>query len=114
MNSKSMIGVLLVFAGLGFCHTGQAVELLGSGKITFIENGWAGEGLTINYSKNGPAGCSAALNEFAIDKNHPAYKELVAIALAAYTSNADADLIVDPGVCLFGSRTRVISIRLKK
>jgi len=106
--------MLLVFAGLSFCHTGRAAELVGSGKITFVENGWGGEGLVINYSKNGPSGCSAALNDFGIDKNHPAYKELVAIALAAYTSNADADLIVDTGVCIFGSRTKIISIRLKK
>lgn len=114
MNPKTLMGVLVVLFSFSFCHIGRAAELVASGKIIFVENGWNGEGLVINYSRNGPAGCSAALNDFGIDKNHPAYKELVAIALAAYTSNADADLIVDTGVCVFGNRTKVISIRLKK
>ena len=85
-----------------------------AGKITYIENGWYGEGVVIHSSTNAPSGCSASLNDFAIDKNHASYKELVAIALSAYNSNADAEVIVDTGVCAFGGRTKVLSIRMKK
>jgi len=112
--SANMLRKLVVLAGLGFCCSGQAAELVGAGKITFVENGWNGEGLVIHHTRNGPAGCPAPLNDFAIDKNNTAYKELVAMALSAYTSNSDVELMVDAGVCSFGARTKIISIRLMK
>jgi len=114
MSSKIM-ALLLAVAGLGFCYTGRAAQqLVWQGKIIYVENGWNGEGLVIRDSSIGPEGCWAPRDEFAIDKDHPAYKELVAMALAAYTSNADVEVILDSGVCLFGGRTKVLSIRLKK
>jgi hypothetical protein len=112
MTTKIIATSLAIF-GLSICYTVQAADLV-AGKITYIENGWYGEGVAIHSSANGPSGCSASLNDFAIDKNHAAYKELVAIALSAYNSNADVEVIVDTGDCIFGGRTKVLSIRLKK
>ncbi len=112
MNVK-MMSLLLVSAALCFCYKAEAAtQVVSLGKITYIENGWYGEGMVIHTSNDGPSGCSAALNDFAIDKNHPSYQELTAMALTAYTKNMNAGLVVDSGVCLFGGRTKVISIRL--
>lgn len=109
-----VLGLLLAVAGSSLCCTVQAADLVGPGKITYVENGWGGEGVAIHTSINGPAGCTASLNDFGIEASHAAYKELVAMALAAYTSNADVEVIVDAGKCVFGGRTKVLSIRLKK
>ncbi|MBN6112939.1 hypothetical protein [Xanthomonas bonasiae] len=113
MISK-ILGMSALVAGISFCQTVQAADMVGPGKITYIENGWDGEGVAIHSSINGPAGCTASLNDFGIEKSHAAYKELVAMALSAYTSNADVEIIVDAGKCVFGARTKVLSIRLKK
>lgn len=113
MISKMLVALSIV-ACLSFYCSSHAAELVGSGKITYVENGWNGEGLVIHHTRNGPAGCTAPLNDFGIDKNNAAYKELVAMALSAYTSNSDVEIIVDTGVCIFGARTKVISIRMMK
>lgn len=112
MAAKIMAS-LFAICGFGVCYAVQAADLV-AGRITYIENGWYGEGVAIHSSTNGPSGCSASLNDFAIDKNHASYRELVAIALSAYNSNADVDVIVDTGACTFGGRTKVLSIRLRK
>ncbi|MDY4282974.1 hypothetical protein [Xanthomonas sp. LF06-19] len=112
MNLK--MGMSLAIAASCFSYQAQAITVVGAGKITVIENGWFGEGMAIHTSNDGPSGCSAPLNDFAIDKNHPSYQELTAMALVAYTKNLDVEVLVDPGVCIFGDRTKVISIRLKK
>jgi hypothetical protein len=113
MFSK-MLGVSVLVAGISLCQTVQAANLVGPTKITYIENGWEGEGIAIHSSINGPTGCTASLNDFGIEKSHAAYKELVAMALSAYAPNADVEIIVDAGKCVFGARTKVLSIRLKK
>ncbi|KAB7770984.1 hypothetical protein CEK68_01835 [Xanthomonas sp. LMG 12461] len=113
--SLKMMGLLLAIAASCFSYEADAaMQVVWTGKITYVENGWYGEGMVIHTSNDGPSGCSAPLNDFAIDKDHPSYKELTAMALAAYTSNSDVELLVDSGVCIFGNRTKVISIRLKK
>lgn len=101
-------------AAISLFQTVQAADVVGPGKITYIENGWDGEGIAIHSSINGPGGCTASLNDFGVEKSHAAYKELVAMALSAYASNADVEIIVDAGKCVFGARTKVLSIRLKK
>ncbi|UYK76764.1 hypothetical protein NG825_20595 [Xanthomonas sacchari] len=114
MISK-LIGFLLLLFVSSACYQAQAAtQLVWVGKITYVENDWNGEGLAIHSSSNGPSGCPADLNDFGITSSHPAYKELTAMALAAFTTNADVELIVDSGNCVFGNRTKVISIRLKK
>ncbi|WP_146096916.1 hypothetical protein [Xanthomonas arboricola] len=104
----------VVFVCTLYCGCAFPAELTAPGRLVFLENGWNGEGVAISHSTASVAGCATETNSFAIDKNHPAYKELVAIALSAYTSESNVELIVDKGVCGFGGRTKVISIRLKK
>ncbi|WOS39489.1 hypothetical protein [Xanthomonas rydalmerensis] len=106
-----MMSLLSLILVLCFCQEAWAVQVMPSAKITYVENGWYGEGVAIHMSIDGPPGCSAALNDLAIDKNHPSYQELIAMALTAYTKNMDVGLVVDPGVCLFGGRVKVIAIR---
>ncbi|MBO9872954.1 MULTISPECIES: hypothetical protein [Xanthomonas] len=114
MTSK-LIGFLMVIVGSIACWQAQASpQVVWVGKITYIENAWNGEGIAIHSSSDGPYGCTSDLNDFGITSNDPSYKELAAMALAAFTTNADVELIVDSGNCVFGNRTKVVSIRLKK
>ena len=99
---------LLVFSGYV-----SAFEIVGTGKITYVENGWYGEGLAIRDTV-GLDGCSAPDTEFAIDAGHPGYKELVSLALSAFTSASDVQLVVEKNACIFGGRTKILSIRLIK
>ncbi|PPU71169.1 hypothetical protein XmelCFBP4644_16975 [Xanthomonas melonis] len=103
---------LLVIALLlsGGAH---AVEVTANGKLSFVENGWYGEGLSFAHSAP-VAGCTGGANNYVIDKNHPSYQELLAIALTAYTRELDVKLIVEPGVCGFGVRTKILAMRLAK
>jgi hypothetical protein len=109
--ARKFFAVLIV---IGLTEAALAVEAVPAGKITLIENGWLGEGVAFQYSGPGIPGCAAGPTHFAIDKNHAGYKEVVAIALAAYASASNVELIVERGVCSFGDRTKVISIRMKK
>lgn len=86
----------------------------GIGKITLLENGWNGEGINIIHSGAGVTGCNPNPQEFALSKDHPSYKELVSFTLAAHTASANVELVVEKGVCLFGNRTKIISIKLIK
>lgn len=104
--------VAFAVAALLAHQTAAAVDYIGVGKITSVENGWFGEGIVLRHSGPGITGCSADPTEFAIDKNHPGYKEIVAIALAAQTSAANVELVVEKGVCLFGGRTKVLAIKI--
>jgi hypothetical protein len=88
------------------------VAQTGYGKITYLENGWAGEGVALHHSGNAIDGCPADPHDFGIDKNNPLFKELVALAMAAYTTESNVELVVEKKDCIFGGRTKVISIRL--
>lgn len=90
-----------------------AFEVVGPARVIYVENGWNGEGLVVHLNL-GTAGCGASTNDFAVDVNHPAYKQIVALALTAYSMSADVQLVVEPGVCIFGGRTKILSIRLVK
>lgn len=94
-----------------FSGAAMAVEVTGYGKITYVENGWYGEGLALHHSTASVTGCTASPNDFAIDKNHAAYQELLAMALTAYTRDLDVGLIVEKGDCGFGGRTKIVAIR---
>ncbi|WP_434982782.1 hypothetical protein [Xanthomonas arboricola] len=113
LGRKSFLSLVLML-GIVYSNVASAEEYTGWGKIISVENGWQGEGVAILHSIASIKGCAADSNDFAIDKNHPSYKELVAIALAAFTSQSDVQLVVDKGVCIFGARTKIISIQLKK
>jgi hypothetical protein len=103
-----------LFAFLTFAATSahSALDVLPLGHITLVENGWFGEGLALHLDVSTPNNtCPAAANDFGIPKEHPSYKDLVAIALSAHAIGAAVQLGVDQGNCVFGGRTRVISIR---
>ncbi|TBV73264.1 hypothetical protein [Pseudoxanthomonas winnipegensis] len=85
----------------------------GYGKITRIETGWYGEGIALHHSGNAIGGCSADPHEFGIEVNNSLFKELTALATTAFSTGSDVDLVVQSGDCIFGGRTKVISIRLK-
>jgi len=102
----------LALLGLSIASNASAVEI--GGKVNEVENGWLGEGLALQLSGSGVTGCPSPPYQFAIDKSHPAYKDMVAIALAAFASGSEVVLVVEPGVCLFGDRTKVVAIRLKR
>ena len=86
----------------------------GTGKITYIENGWSGEGFAIHMENSSAiSGCSAPSTEFGIDANHTAYKILVAMMMMAYSQQIPISLVVDQGTCVLGARTKVLSIRMQ-
>lgn len=108
--------LLLATALLGLSLSGNAAAAyaIAPGKITYIENGWLGEGLALHVSGSGVSGCTAQPTEFAIGKDHPAYRDMVAIALSAFASSSDVEIVAEAGTCLFGNRTKVLAIRLRK
>jgi hypothetical protein len=91
----------------------STVAVVPVAKISVIENGWAGEGLAIHLDSGDVVGCGYPL-DFGVGVGHPAYKDIVAIALSAMASGANVELMANSGTCIFGSRTQVNSIRIKK
>lgn len=81
--------------------------------ITYLENGWAGEGLVVKLN-NGYPGCPATDTEFAVLSTHPSYKDIIALATSAFMASTNVELVIEPGDCVFGDRTKIISIRLYK
>lgn len=92
--------------------TSAGYAAVGPGSLTFIENGWFGEGFAVHMSA-GIAGCPAPNTEFGLSATHPAYKELVALLMSAYFTEKQVEFVVDQGVCTLGNRTSIISIRLR-
>lgn len=92
----------------------QAQTVVGPGTVTYVENGWYGEGIAIHTDASivAPAGCTAPTNEFAVLSTHAAYKQVVAMLLSAYYTKAKLQLVVTPGACTFGNRTTILSVRL--
>jgi hypothetical protein len=88
-----------------------AAETIGPTKISFVEPGWSGEGLAIHTDK-GLSGCGAPDTEFAIAKSHPSYNELLSMTLTAFAAQSNVEIVAYAGVCIFGARTKVVSIRL--
>lgn len=89
----------------------MAYSTVTKGKITYIENGWFGEGVALKHSTP-TTGCQANDHEYAISADHPSYQQITSLLIAAFTAKLDVELVVLPSDCLFGKRTRVLSIRL--
>ena len=85
---------------------------VGPASITFIENGWFGEGFSVHLS-SGITGCGAPATEFGIPASHPAYKELVSLMMSAFFTEKKVEVVVNQGVCTLGNRTSIVSIRLR-
>jgi hypothetical protein len=112
---KIISTIFLLLGLISLCNQSHAWTVSGPGKITFIENGWFGEGLAIHMTSS-QSGCNAPDTEYAVLSNHPAYKEIVALATSAFMASSDVEFVVEPSPddCVFGSRTKIISIRLLK
>lgn len=104
---KIVTVLLLLFLPL----TSGAIEFVNGGYIQSVENGWYGEGIAFKFSKP-LSGCPSEDGDYAVSKDHAGYREVVSILLTAYAASSKVDLVVEKGVCLFGGRTQVISIRL--
>lgn len=113
MNTRAAC-LALAFALLPVSYGAAALDTTVNTKIVLVENGWFGEGLALVVTPGtGKPGCAAPENMFAIDAGHPSYKVLVAMAMTAVTTGATVQMVVAPGECIFGARTRVVSIRLQ-
>lgn len=87
------------------------VAFTGSGNITYVENGWIGDGFSI-YHTQSVAGCTAAGTQYSLLISHPQYKEIVALMMMAYSNSTPVEFVVDQGNCGLGGRTNIVSIRL--
>ena len=106
--------ILAIFLALVSFTTQAQYSPTASGQITFIENGWFGEGFAIHMENSvQTAGCPAAANEYGLEASHQAYKILVALMITAYTQKLPVQMVVQPGTCVLGARTKIISIRLR-
>lgn len=104
------VAICLLFLSLP--SLGAAVAT-GNGTLTYIENGWYGDGFAIHHT-NSVSGCLAPPTEYGLQPSHPQYKEIVAMLIAAFVNGTTVELVADSGVCVLGNRTKIISIRLKK
>jgi len=111
MKTK-LITIFFVFFVLVGANA-NAFEYVGPGKITYLENGWFGEGVALHLDK-GTSGCPAMDIDFGIPSDHPSFKEMTALATSAFLASANVELVVDVGNCVFGSRTKILAIRLLK
>lgn len=112
---KKLIRILTILAAMLFFSTQglTAVVATSTGVITYIENGWAGEGFAIRMTNTvTTSGCSAPAHEYGISATHPAYNILVAMMMSAYSKQTPIQLVVDQGVCVLGQRTKILSIRV--
>lgn len=106
---------ITVFLFVGIVGSANAaVQSIGNGKIQWLENGWDGEGVAFKFSLPVSGGCTANVNEYAVSKDHPGYKEIVSILLAAQVSQSDVTLTVENTICLVGVRTKVMAVRIVK
>lgn len=109
---KSILFMMSLLCGLWASTSSAQITSVGPASVTFIENGWSGEGFAVHLSA-GVSGCPAQPTEFGIPATHPAYKELVALLMSAYFTEKKVSVVVDTGVCTLGARTGIISIRLQ-
>lgn len=110
-NWTSFLSTVFI-AGLASLVNAEVVNT-SVGKISLVEVGWNGEGINILHS-GAITGCNSNPQEFALSKDHAGYKELVSLILAAHASSANVQLVVDKGNCLFGNRTKIVTVRLLK
>jgi hypothetical protein len=117
MRRVALSLVSIVLFGLGWDAMADTnIAMTGYKKITFLENGWSGEGFTVYLEDSGAVANSCALSgtqpsHFGIDAAHPSYREMVSMLLAAFLAGKPVELVVSPGECAV-SRTKVLSVRL--
>src|SRR5262245_7085421 len=83
-----------------------AQSVVGPTTIVQMGNGWAGEQMAIIVA-SGNSTCPAGPNEYSVRKTHPAYNDIVAMALTAFASGAS--VIVRPdGTCIDNNRAAIL------
>jgi len=108
---KHIVAAIALVSGL-VVGTAHAQEFIAPTSIQQISNGWSGEQVGITVAR-GSSPCPFGTNEYAIDKNHAAYKELVSLALLAFAT--DAKILIRPnGTCLANQRAAILELRLVK
>lgn len=106
-----IVGIVLLAAS----PSGYASQVaLAPTTITFVENGWFGEGLAIQTTATYSTSCYGGGTQFAVPITHPAYKDIVAIALAAYAIGSTVQIVIEDSTCAFAGRMSILSIRLLK
>jgi hypothetical protein len=107
MRTVSWLMPLVLSSGLAYA---QSYSVIGPAYITFVENGWFGEGVAVRIDPNTTLqGCGP---DFGVRAEHPAYKQLTALIVSAYHAKSKVELVVNPGDCVFGNRTNITSVRL--
>ncbi|MFT4925508.1 MAG: hypothetical protein ACI8WB_001601 [Phenylobacterium sp.] len=110
---KFTLKAFIILSATLFTGHAAAFSISAIGKVTYIENGWFGEGVAIHMS-SGTAGCPAGDTDYAVEASHPAYKEIVALATSAFVAAINVEIVTATGSCAFGDRNKILSIRLIK
>lgn len=77
-----------------------------------VANGWSGEQFATTLAA-GSSTCPGGPNEYTIPKTAQAYRDVVAMALAAFTSGSSVIVKTD-GSCFQNNRAVVLELRLIK
>ena len=111
---KKAISCFLFLSVLSIHSHAQTFAAVGPTYINYVENGWFGEGIAIHVDQSAPAGCvvNTGFGDFGVRSDHPAYDKITALILSAFFSHSAVELVVNPGNCVFGNRTNVVSVRL--
>jgi hypothetical protein len=103
----AMIAAFTVISTLTYAQT-----VVGPTTIVQMANGWNGEQMAIIVA-SGTSSCPAGPNEYSVRKTHPAYNDIVAMALTAFASGAS--VVVRPdGTCIDNNRAAILELRLVK
>ncbi len=98
------IGVLLVSGLAG------SQSFIPPTTIVQVANGWVGEQFVIVVAA-GSSTCPAGPNEYTIPSTSAAYKDVVAIAIAAFSTGSSV-LIRPDGTCFQNNRAVLLELRL--
>ena len=110
---KKLTVLALTAIALVWPRDAHAVSSINNVTISWIENGWYGEGLAFAISGVGISGCGAS-NEFAIPVTASNYKDLVAMVLSAYLATRSVNVVVNGGTCAApGNRTQIVAIHMQ-
>jgi len=85
---------------------------VGPTNITYVENGWFGEGLVVHLGIPAPAGCATGVDDYAIHATDAAYKQMVPMLLGAYFASKQVQVVIDSDTCGFANRAKIVGVRL--
>jgi hypothetical protein len=103
---------LAIVTAVAISTLAYAQTVVGPTTIVQMGNGWAGEQMAIIVA-NGTSPCPGGPNEYSVRKTHPAYNDIVAMALTAFASGASVIIRTD-GTCIDNNRAAILELRLVK